>query len=100
MTDYHFTGAYPRLLAGLSQGVNAWLLDDPEPPYGSTIEAQRGNVIRTNEPYPHPELDEVSNIPDDAAPVLEPTQDDGTPAQTPKPGKTAAKPTPDPATAE
>ncbi|WP_284984297.1 hypothetical protein [Arthrobacter sp. efr-133-TYG-118] len=61
MTDYHFIGAFPRVLAGLSQGVNALILpvDRDAPPYGSTIEARPGDVIQTDAPYVHPELAEV-----------------------------------------
>lgn len=58
MPEYHFTGTSPRVLTGLSQGVNAWVAGS-EAPYGSTVEAQHGDDIRTSEPYEHPELDEV-----------------------------------------
>lgn len=63
MTEYHFTGAYPRVLAGLSQGVNAWLTPaaGDAPPYGSTLEACPGDLISTDEPYEHPELTEASD---------------------------------------
>lgn len=70
MPDYNFTGAYPRVLAGLSQGVNAAVLYSSAglPPYGSTIEAYPGDAIRTDEPYVHPELAEVEP---DAAHIAE-----------------------------
>jgi len=63
MHEYHFTGAYPRVLAGLSQGVNALILpaDRPTPPYGSTIEAAPGDSVQTDEPYDHAELAEASD---------------------------------------
>jgi hypothetical protein len=80
MTDYHFTGAYPRVLAGLSQGVNALILpaDRDAPPYGSTIEAHPGDAIQTDEPYIHPELEEVE-------PEPQPVDADGAPIPTPEP---------------
>lgn len=60
MHYYTFTGASPRVLTGLSQGVNAGVIYSPagNPPYGSTIEACPGTHIRTDEPYVHPELEE------------------------------------------
>jgi hypothetical protein len=78
MTDYHFTGAYPRVLAGLSQGVNALILpaDRETPPYGSTIEAHPGDALQTDEPYIHPELTVVDVEP-------QPVDADGTPIPTP-----------------
>lgn len=92
MTDYHFTGAHPRILTGLSQGVNALILpaDRDAPPYGSTLEAWPGDAVSTDEPYEHPELAEV-------VPEPQPTDDDGSPIpapKPPKPGKTPAT-TPD-----
>ena len=90
MTHYHFTGAHPRVLAGLSQGVNATLTptEGEAPPHGATLEARLGDAIRTDEPYEHPELAEV---PDEPQPVNE----DGTPIPVPKPPKgPAAKTTP------
>lgn len=74
MPDYHFTGAYPRVLTGLSQGVNALLLpaEGDAPPYGATLEARTGDAIHTDEPYEHPELAEV-------APEPQPVEADGTP---------------------
>lgn len=69
MPDYHFTGAYPRVLTGLSQGVNALLLpaEGDAPPYGATIEARTGDAIHTDEPYEHPELEAVEGEPRFAA---------------------------------
>ncbi|MDQ0241163.1 hypothetical protein [Arthrobacter bambusae] len=67
MPEYHFTGTSPRVLTGLSQGVNALLLpaDRPAPPYGSTVEAEPGDSLETDEPYDHPELElaEASEAP-------------------------------------
>lgn len=71
MPEYHFTGTSPRVLTGLSQGVNALLLptDRPTPPYGSTIEAQPGDSLETNEPYEHPELELAETAPVTDAPA-------------------------------
>lgn len=93
MTDYHFTGAYPRVLTGLSQSVNAFLTpaEGETPPYGSTIEARPGDSLHTDEPYEHPELTEVT-------PEPRPAEEDGTQIPTPKPPK--APRTTDPAPAE
>lgn len=101
MTDYHFTGAYPRVLAGLSQGVNATLTPAVgEPPvHGSTLEASPGDAVRTDEPYIHPELTEVE-------PEPQPVNADGSPIPTPEPvidfrsDVPAADPAPDTMTAE
>lgn len=92
MTDYHFTGAYPRILTGLSQGVNALILpaDRDTPPYGSTLHAHHGDSIQTDEPYEHPELTEVADEP-------QPTEEDGTPIPTPKPPKPSRTNNPAPA---
>jgi hypothetical protein len=78
MHEYHFTGAYPRVLAGLSQGVNALILpaDRPTPPYGSTIEAAPGDSVQTDEPYDHAELTGVE-------PEPQPVEADGTPIPAP-----------------
>lgn len=61
MTEYRFTGAYPRILTGLSQGVNAILTpaEGDAPPEGSTLEARPGDTVQTDEPYEHPELAEA-----------------------------------------
>jgi hypothetical protein len=100
MTEYHFTGAYPRVLAGLSQGVNAALLTDAgnEPPYGATLEASPGDAVRTDEPYDHPELTEVE-------PEPQPINADGSPIPAPEPviefrSDAPADPAPDTMTAE
>jgi hypothetical protein len=67
MPVYDFTGAYPRVFSGLSEGVNAHL--NPDAPYGSTVEAFPGcSQLVTNEPYEHPELNEVA--PKAEAPVV------------------------------
>lgn len=81
MPEYHFTGTSPRVLTGLSQGVNATLragFDRADPPYGATLEASFGDAIRTDEPYDHPELEEV---------FVEPQHlnEDGTPSLPPEP---------------
>jgi hypothetical protein len=88
MTAYNFTGAHPRILTGLSQGVNADLTpaEGDTPPHGATLEARPGDAIRTDEPYEHPELSEV-------APEPLPVDVDGTPIPTPKP-KPSTKPGP------
>lgn len=89
MTDYTFTGAYPRVLTGLSQGVNATITpaEGDAPPHGSTLEARPGDAIQTDEPYEHPELTEVVDDP-------QPTETDGSsvPTPKPKPGKTTPNP--------
>lgn len=62
MAEYTFTGATPRLLFGLSQGVNATLhpaTPDTEPlADGQTIIAHPGDRLTTDEDYPHAELEE------------------------------------------
>lgn len=72
MPEYTFTGAYPRVLAGLSQGVNASITPAAgEPPvHGATLEAAPGDAVHTDEPYPHPELTEVESTPAPAEPVV------------------------------
>lgn len=92
MTDYHFTGAYPRVLTGLSQGVNALILptEGDALPYGSTIVAHPGDSLQTDEPYEHAELTEVIEEP-------QPTHEDGTPIPTPKPPKPSRTSNPAPA---
>ena len=93
MPEYHFTGAYPRVLAGLSQGVNATLLTDVghEPPHGSTIEAHPGDTIHTDDTYAHPELEEVTEQPQ--PPAAEPAA----PAEPVVPIQLVAADTPAPA---
>lgn len=78
MPEYTFTGAYPRVLAGLSQGVNASITPAAgEPPvHGATLEASPGDAVRTDEAYPHPELTEVE-------PEPQPVEPDGAPIPTP-----------------
>jgi hypothetical protein len=72
MAEYTFTGATPRLLFGLSQGVNATLTPadpDAEPlADGQTIVAHPGDRITTDEDYVHAEL-EVHTPPADPAPA-------------------------------
>jgi hypothetical protein len=61
MAEYTFTGATPRLLFGLAQGVNATLhpaTPDTEPlADGQTIIARPGDRLTTDEDYPHAELE-------------------------------------------
>jgi hypothetical protein len=59
MPSYTFTGAYPRVLTGLSEGVNAHLSPDA-PAHGATIEARPGDAVHTDQPYQHPELVETA----------------------------------------
>ncbi|MBT2537198.1 hypothetical protein [Arthrobacter sp. ISL-69] len=92
MTNYHFTGAHPRVLAGLSQGVNATITpaDGDAPPHGATLEARLGDAVRTDEPYEHPELAEVIE-------EEPPVDEDGSPIPVPKPPKPSSKSRPAPA---
>ena len=53
MPKYLFTGAFPRVLSGLQEGVNA---HRDGTPVGATIEAHEGDTIVTAAPYEHPEL--------------------------------------------
>lgn len=71
MPEYHFTGTSPRVLTGLSQGVNATSTPahGDAPAYGSTIEANTGDVIRTDVPYEHPELAPWSEPVPDVVPI-------------------------------
>ena len=71
MPEYHFTGTSPRVLTGLSQGVNATSIPahGDAPAYGSTIEANTGDVIRTDAPYDHPELAPWSEPMPDVVPI-------------------------------
>lgn len=98
MTDYTFTGAYPRILTGLSQGVNALILpaDGEAPPYGSTIEAHPGDAVQTDEPYEHPELAEVE--PSDAHGLSQEDEEwaQVNPKPKPKPSRTTNPATADP----
>jgi hypothetical protein len=87
MAEYLFTGAFPRVMFGLSQGVNAWHRPASGGPSelveGQTIVLEPGDRLRTDGDYTHPEL---SIIP-------EPVED--TPAEPPapatKPARTGAK---------
>lgn len=67
MPAYTFTGAYPRVLTGLRQGVNA--RHDGTAP-GATIEPQPGDTVVTDEPFEHPEL--RPQDPNAAPPAAEP----------------------------
>lgn len=60
MPEYRYAGAFETVLNGLVNGGNARLrryVDDarvdPEQPAGSTVVAQPGDVITTDEPYPN-----------------------------------------------
>lgn len=53
MPKYLFTGAFPRVLSGLQEGVNAHRDGTPD---RATIEAHEGDTIVTAAPYEHPEL--------------------------------------------
>lgn len=63
MAEYTFTGVYPRLLFGLSQGVNAWHQPASGDPStladGQTIVVEQGDSVRTDKEYAHPELSAV-----------------------------------------
>lgn len=64
MAEYTFTGAVPRLLFGLAQGVNATVhpaTPDTEPlADGQTIVVQPGDRLTTDEEYEHAELQPVT----------------------------------------
>lgn len=61
MAEYTFTGASPRMLFGLAQGVNAKLTPatpDTEPlADGQTIVIHPGDRLITDEDYVHAELE-------------------------------------------
>ena len=105
MHDYHFTGAYPRVLVGLSQGVNALILPSNRvaPPYGSTIEAFPGDAVQTEAPYEHAELTEVIPEPQplnaDGSPILPPAEPVAPPVE-PAPAPAPADPAAEAMTAE
>jgi hypothetical protein len=66
MAEYTFTGASPRMLFGLAQGINATLVPatpDSEPlADGQTIVVHPGDRLTTDEDYVHAELEPV--VPD------------------------------------
>ena len=67
MPSYRFTGAFPRVLTGLTEGVNAHH-EGTRP--GATVEPEPGDEVTTAVPYPHVELellDEAAQPP--AAPL-------------------------------
>jgi len=84
MAEYNFTGASPRMLFGLAQGVNATVhpaTPDTEPlAAGQTIIVHPGDRLTTDEEYPHAELEPV--VPDN--PPADP------PAPKPKTARTKA----------
>jgi hypothetical protein len=59
MPEYRFVGSFETVLLGLQNGVNAHLRRytpdgapvDPGQPDGSTVVAQPGDLISTDEPY-------------------------------------------------
>lgn len=67
MAEYTFTGATPRMLFGLAQGVNATLTPadpDSEPlADGQTIVIHPGDRLTTDEDYVHAELEAVPDTP-------------------------------------
>lgn len=84
--NYTFTGEYPRIMTGLSEGINAHVNPAdgrPQLVIGQTIILEPGDALVTAEPYPHPELTED--------PATGPTLP--LPVATPAPG--AEAPTPD-----
>jgi 2-oxoglutarate dehydrogenase E2 component (dihydrolipoamide succinyltransferase) len=90
MPSYRFAGQYPRALFGLRVGINATLTPADgraQAPIGSTLVAFPGDVVTTDEPYGHSELEA-----DDAAPAPAPAE---APAVAPLP---AAQPAPAPVT--
>jgi len=60
MAEYTYTGASPRMLFGLAQGVNAWHEPaDGNPSQlvdGQTVVIEPGDRLRTAEDYGHAEL--------------------------------------------
>jgi hypothetical protein len=76
MADYVFTGAYPRLLFGLIQGVNAWHSpasgDPSELTHGQTVIAEPGDSVRTTNEYLNAELSAVEEA--EPAPVTAKTK--------------------------
>jgi len=87
MAEYVYTGAVPRLLFGLSQGVNATLhpaTPDTAPlADGQTIIIHPGDGLTTAEDYPHAELEPVT--PADEPPIEPPAPAEPAPADTPAP---------------
>lgn len=61
MPVYRYTAAFPRHLHGLTHGVNAHHdpADGHDPAWGGTVTGDTGDLIRTVEPYPHPDLEEI-----------------------------------------
>jgi hypothetical protein len=70
MPKYKFTGDTPKFLLGLSEGVTAHTErpEDGLPVGPGTVVAYPGDVITTDEPYPHPELELVEDPAEDPAP--------------------------------
>lgn len=76
MPDYKFTGNYPRVMAGLIQGVNALVCGD-NAPYHSTVLCLPGDTLHTDKAYEHAELTPLEDTPPDAVTVT-PDQPDTT----------------------
>ena len=62
MPRYRYIGADPRVLHGLSHGVNATLTrrGGHDQPDGSTVSVVFGDVVETDEPYVHALLEELA----------------------------------------
>lgn len=57
MPSYVYTGGVPRMLFGLSHGVNARGSDRLKP--GQTVVVDPGDTVWTEEPYDHAHLEEI-----------------------------------------
>ncbi len=60
MATYTFTGSEPRIMFGLSEGVNAWTTPaDGEPSRlvdGQTVVLHPGDTVKTDKDFDHAEL--------------------------------------------
>ncbi|QGJ93461.1 hypothetical protein SEA_MUFASA8_11 [Arthrobacter phage Mufasa8] len=94
MHSYIYTGTEPRVLTGLIHCTNAWHSPASGNPSelidGQTVEVEPGDTVRTEDPYLHPLLDEVTEVPD-----LETKEPAERPVRVRKPRK-GQSPTPDP----
>lgn len=67
MAEYVYTGAVPRNLFGLIQGVNAWHAPADGTPSqlaeGQTVVVDPGDSVRTDKEYVHAELEETTPAP-------------------------------------
>lgn len=78
---YTFTGAYPRVFFGLSEGVNAHVQPTeahPDLVDGQTVVLEPGDHVTTDQPYEHCELEPVADKP---APAPVPTPAPAPPAE-------------------